>query len=275
MLGGDSVQETKTCTACDTAKPAGEFYKNRSHKNRSQCKGCCAAQTAEYRKRVSAERRELHREYRRQNRERISERKRERYAESGRSLQKEYRERNAERIRARQREYRERNKEKIQERRRREWQEKRDAVSQRNRDYKRRDPVANRTREHRRRARKHANGGDFTPAEWAALCNHFGNVCLSCGSGDITIDHVLPLSKGGRNDIANLQPLCKGCNVSKGQRHVDYRDAERLAAFLSTLAPRASHVGRAARGGRPCAQDEAATAALVPASRTLARRTRL
>lgn len=31
-------------------------------------------------------------------------------------------------------------------------------------------------------------------------------------------DHVIPLSRGGSNDLANLQPLCKECSDQKTQR---------------------------------------------------------
>ncbi len=33
---------------------------------------------------------------------------------------------------------------------------------------------------------------------------------------DLTIDHKVPLSKGGTNDLANLQTLCSKCNHKKG-----------------------------------------------------------
>lgn len=42
------------------------------------------------------------------------------------------------------------------------------------------------------------------------------NKCLICGSiENIEIDHIIPLSKWGTNDINNLQPLCRSCNGKK------------------------------------------------------------
>lgn len=50
--------------------------------------------------------------------------------------------------------------------------------------------------------------------------------CLRCNKKDIelTIDHIIPLSKGGSNNIDNIQPLCRSCNSLKGTKVIDYRN---------------------------------------------------
>lgn len=51
-----------------------------------------------------------------------------------------------------------------------------------------------------------------------------GKSCLNCGSNyKIAMDHIIPVSKGGKNNTDNLQPLCKNCNSSKGIKIIDYR----------------------------------------------------
>jgi 5-methylcytosine-specific restriction endonuclease McrA len=43
-----------------------------------------------------------------------------------------------------------------------------------------------------------------------------GSACVYCGTrDDLTIDHIVPLSRGGLNVRANLQSACKPCNSSK------------------------------------------------------------
>lgn len=52
-----------------------------------------------------------------------------------------------------------------------------------------------------------------------------GYRCLCCFSEDnLTIDHVIPISKNGSNEIDNFQTLCKSCNSRKSRKIIDYRN---------------------------------------------------
>lgn len=58
--------------------------------------------------------------------------------------------------------------------------------------------------------------GDVPEWAWLALLDLCGHVCVKCGSADrLTIDHIIPLSKGGAHDISNVQPMCLSCNDKK------------------------------------------------------------
>ena len=76
-----------------------------------------------------------------------------------------------------------------------------------------------------RRLQKMSNGGTITAIEWEELKDKYGNKCLRCGKTNIrlSLDHVIPLSKGGKHTIGNSQPLCRSCNSKKHTKSTDYR----------------------------------------------------
>ena len=64
--------------------------------------------------------------------------------------------------------------------------------------------------------------GNFTLEEWQNKKNEFDFICPLCNRKEpeikLSIDHIVPISRNGTNWIANIQPLCKNCNSSKGKR---------------------------------------------------------
>jgi 5-methylcytosine-specific restriction endonuclease McrA len=84
---------------------------------------------------------------------------------------------------------------------------------------RRRHPEAHCRREHIRRARKMMNGGAYSLRDVQRLLRRYGGKCAYCGkSKAMTMDHVIPISRGGTSFIGNLLPACKPCNSSKGDR---------------------------------------------------------
>jgi 5-methylcytosine-specific restriction endonuclease McrA len=81
-----------------------------------------------------------------------------------------------------------------------------------------RSNLLSRIKKQRRRA-----AGTLTVADWELVLEVYGHACLACGKPEVTIDHVVPVSCGGPNDITNVQPLCGYCNTSKGAKTIDYR----------------------------------------------------
>lgn len=76
--------------------------------------------------------------------------------------------------------------------------------------------------EKRRRALKRNASGSHTFLEWQSLVREYGHMCPYCQRKEpeirLTEDHIVPLSKGGTDNIDNIQPLCLSCNCSKGAR---------------------------------------------------------
>jgi 5-methylcytosine-specific restriction endonuclease McrA len=57
------------------------------------------------------------------------------------------------------------------------------------------------------------------------LVNCYGDQCQHCGTNEEkqVLDHVLPIAKGGRSVIENMQLLCATCNRLKGKLVYDCR----------------------------------------------------
>jgi 5-methylcytosine-specific restriction endonuclease McrA len=72
---------------------------------------------------------------------------------------------------------------------------------------------------HDRRALKLSAAGSYTDAEWKSIVRKQKGRCALCHiKCKLTVDHVIPLKRGGTNFAFNLQGLCMICNVKKNAR---------------------------------------------------------
>ncbi len=253
---------TKRCTRCGLTKQADEFYvKNKATGAlQSRCKSCHGevmkdryqdggrergkAYAAAHRNRNRSAYNAYKAAWRAANPE--AEKAIARRADDKRKPTKmAYRVANADRLREQSAEYREANRETI----RRQAAEYRDAnraiLAERQKQWRTANPEAyseihSRWKKankglvnaatHRRRMAMRGCSEHHTAAEWEALKEACGFICLCCGRGDVELerDHVQPVSKHGGNAITNLQPLCRACNGAKAAKDTDYREEDIL-----------------------------------------------
>lgn len=114
--------------------------------------------------------------------------------------------------------WREANHERALESTRRWYAENKDRV----REYKRQYRAANRdkirvTNNARKALQRGVEVNDLTAQQWTEIRALFKQRCAYCNCKPrvLTMDHVVPLSKGGHHTAANIVPACQSCNSRK------------------------------------------------------------
>lgn len=60
-----------------------------------------------------------------------------------------------------------------------------------------------------------------TVPEWVDILIRYDHKCAYCPAKlDLTMDHVVPLSRGGRHTATNLVPACERCNRMKADMYL-------------------------------------------------------
>lgn len=215
---------TKRCTACDTIKPLGEFNKNRTRRDglSSQCRECARSYGRLWRAANPDAYADAIRQSKAKNPEKY------------RAHVQAWEQAHPEKVREAKQRYVDTHPygEERREYFRKRYQQNGAQMRAQHRQYQKSHRAASALKTRRYRARK----GHKRIHGWPALRAWFGNCCLCCGAARrIEADHVVPLSKGGSDDISNIQPLCRSCNAGKATQATDYRDPDRLAAFLASF----------------------------------------
>ena len=88
------------------------------------------------------------------------------------------------------------------------------------RRYRLKNPEKRAISQARREAIKLGLPNTLTSEQWEAIKKIYHNRCAYCGHkpSKLTIDHVIPLSKGGGTTPDNIVPACFSCNSGKGNR---------------------------------------------------------
>lgn len=203
-------KDTKVCSACAVAKSPAEFNKDKSKRDGlcSRCRECNKARAAQWylenKESALAQRKERFQNKRDIELEQMR-RWREANAERKKIADEAWRAANTDRNRATKLAWQRANKAK---------------VAEINERHRRLYPEGVANRSHRRRARKNAVSVHVvTVADIRRLRARFGGLCAYCEAAPgSTLDHVVPLARGGSHSLGNLVPACKSCNCSKGEK---------------------------------------------------------
>jgi 5-methylcytosine-specific restriction endonuclease McrA len=234
--------ETKPCAKCKEVKALTEFYTvtRRNGSPHSYCRACMAELQRERRKKTGyyerakgylkewhAKHPDASGKYAKGWREKNPDKYKAQYTERNKtekrkvSKQRYY---ESEKCKENKKQYFEAHRDELLAVNRQYYKEHKDTIGERAARWRKENRERKNISERSRSAAKKANGGKFTVDEWIALCVKYDNRCLACKARVVlTADHVIPLSKGGTNDIENIQPLCVSCNSSKGTKTIDYR----------------------------------------------------
>ena len=219
-----------TCKQCQ--KEYREKNKERiNQKNReywAKNKDRLNAQRRERRKNNPQEVREVQRKWYWNNHKRILELKRKWYwsnREKDLESSRKWREKNKEYKAEYDRQYYEKNKEKIAEYKKQWQKENKERINARNRERYKSDPnyrASIKASYHKREALKRNVLATMTDEEWLECQNYFkdenGNLrCAYCNKviEVATVEHFIPIAKGGTLTKENVLPACLSCNTSK------------------------------------------------------------
>lgn len=132
-----------------------------------------------------------------------AQRKTERYKERVRAWEKA----NPDKVREKYRRYTEKNRQKV-----RDW----------GKGYRERNAERIAIRQAFRKSLRRTRDGAASQEQIAAHKQRHGKRCAMCHArAKTTLDHIIPVAKGGTHTLRNIQWLCQPCNSSKGAKPME------------------------------------------------------
>jgi len=223
------MNQTKICSKCNIEKLTTEFHAHRDSKFGvgGRCKLCRAEYDKQHRQNSKDKISERKKKYAQANKEKIAEYKKQ-YAQANKEKIAEQRKRhyinNKEVILERNKEWTHNNKECRNEYYKQYYHDNKERKAEWGKQYRQtpKGKAKDKAKNHNRRAQKRNSGGKHTGTEILNLFDLQSGTCPYCntklhktGKNKYHSDHIMPLSRGGTNDISNIQLLCPPCNLSK------------------------------------------------------------
>lgn len=227
---------TKPCIKCGISKPATPeyFYRHKKMKDGlfNKCKLCAREDSRAYEKADPEKCAKRHREYYQNNKVSLTEKSKQwrlNNAEKDKASRKKWKQDNREKTNRMNRERYPENAERLSRNRHRYWHKHKESILSRLKEKRRKDIEGyrekTRFRTMRRYALKLGAKGSHTLEEYLKVIADYEWKCAYCGKtltrSMVTKDHVVPLSRGGSDDISNIVTACFPCNLSKGAKSLD------------------------------------------------------
>jgi 5-methylcytosine-specific restriction endonuclease McrA len=202
------MTEERVCAAEDCEIT---FVSDKWHTNQKYCSAKCSKH--QYYKEHLEEWEAYTHKWQRENPEKVDD------------IKRKYRREHREQINAKARKHRQEHQEHYKAKDRKRRQNNPETISANNRKWEQKNPEKKLSYLHNYRARKRGNGGSYTMEELHDLWHKQNGFCFYCGellyktlNSVYHVEHKIPISRGGSNNISNIALSCEECNLRKGTR---------------------------------------------------------